>query len=398
MKGTIYLIADGGATFLLDAAPSFLYVHSVMVLLLTAFAFCYTGLVLACAAALARGRRDDHPAFRPAVSVVIAARNEEAALPRCLDAIARLTYPPALLEVIVVDDGSTDRTGEILHAAAGRLPYLRPVRAEQGGPLRGKVNALATGIEAASGEILLFTDADCRVPPGWVEETVRFYTGERVGLVAGFTLLGGTSLFARLQALDWLFLFSLASAALRLRFPITAVGNNLSVRRTAYDSVGGYRRIPFSVTEDFALFTAVTAAGWTARFPLHAPACVESTPCADLRQLYEQKKRWFLGGVGMTGMRRVFFGVAWMFFVLIVAAAWSGDWIAAGTAFAVKSAADMLLVLPTLRALGRRALLALLPIYEPFALAVTILFPPLVLLHPSVRWKDRTVQNEHAPR
>jgi hypothetical protein len=125
---------------------------------------------------------------------------------------------------------------------------------------------------------------------------------------------------------------------------------------------------------------------------------VESTPCADLRQLYEQKKRWFLGGVGMTGMRRVFFGVAWMFFVLIVAAAWSGDWIAAGTAFAVKSAADMLLVLPTLRALGRRALLALLPIYEPFALAVTILFPPLVLLHPSVRWKDRTVQNEHAPR
>jgi cellulose synthase/poly-beta-1,6-N-acetylglucosamine synthase-like glycosyltransferase len=300
--------------------------------------------------------------------------------------------------VVVVDDGSTDRTGELLRAAAARIPYLRPVTAGQAGPLHGKANALASGIEASTGEILLFTDADCRVPPGWVEATVRFYTGDRVGLVAGFTLLEGSSVFARLQALDWLVLFSLASAALRMRFPLTAVGNNLSVRRTAYASVGGYRQIPFSVTEDFALFKAVIAAGWTARFPLHAPACVKSTPCGSLAQLFGQKKRWFLGGVGMEGMRRVMFGIAYLFSGVLVAAACSGDPAAAATAFGVKAVADLLLVLPSLRAFRCRSLLGVFPVYELYLLAATLLFPPLVLLHPRVNWKNRTVGNEKAPR
>lgn len=398
MTGTIYFIGDGSATPLLDAAPAFQYVPSVMIILLAALTFCYTALVLACAIALARTPRGDNPSFRPAVSIIIAARNEEAALPGCLDALSRLRYPSGLLEIIVVNDGSTDRTESILQAAMQRIPHLRTVRAGQDGALQGKVNALAAGIEVSTGAILLFTDADCRVPPGWVEETVRWYSSERVGLVAGFTVLEGSSLFARLQALDWLVLFSLASAAVRLRFPITAVGNNLSVRRTAYDAVGGYTGIPFSVTEDYALFRAVTGAGWTVRFPLHPPACVRSTPCTDVRQVYGQKKRWYLGGTGMTGMRRVLFAVAYLFFLTLVVSACSGNWAGAALALAAKAASDVLLVLPALGAFRRRPLLWLFPLYEPYVLAATIVFPPLVLLHPRVEWKRRTVWNEKAPR
>jgi len=161
---------------------------STMVPLLLLLALLYAALVLLCAVALATGKWPAHPSFRPRVSIIIAARNEENVLPSCLEALGRLTYPRSLLDVVVVDDGSTDRTAAILRESAGHHSFLRYISAPQGGPLRGKVNALAHGIDASHGEILLFTDADCLVPPGWVEETVRFYAEEGVGLVAGFTV------------------------------------------------------------------------------------------------------------------------------------------------------------------------------------------------------------------
>jgi 1,2-diacylglycerol 3-beta-glucosyltransferase len=356
---------------------------------------CYGVPVIACAIALARTAREEKQRRQPAVSIIIAARDEEEALPGCLESLGRLTYPRGLLEVIIVDDGSTDRTGEILRSYCSRIPFLRYITA---GSPHGKVGALASGIEASSGEILMFTDADCLVPPGWVEETVRFYSSERIGLVAGFTLLEGKSGFARLQALDWVVLFSLASAAVQLRFPLTAVGNNLSVRRAAYDATGGYRSIPFSVTEDFALFKAVRAAGWDVRFPLHSPAMVRSSPCSTVRELLAQKKRWFLGGVGMEGTRRGLFILTYVFFAMMIFAACSGEAAAAGAALAAKTAADLFLVLPALRAFHRRSLLAMLLIYEVYAVATTLIFPPLVLLHPRVTWKNRRVANEKAPR
>jgi cellulose synthase/poly-beta-1,6-N-acetylglucosamine synthase-like glycosyltransferase len=306
-----------------------------------------------------------------------------------------LSYSQERLEVIVVDDGSTDRTAEIIRDHASRFSALRGIAA---GSQHGKVNALAAGVEASTGEILLFTDADCRVPERWVQETVRWYSDERVGLVAGFTHLEGTSLFARVQALDWCVLFSIAAAAVRLRLPITAVGNNLSVRRSAYLATGGYRNIPFSVTEDFALFRAVLAAGWDVRFPLERGALVESAPCATVREVFSQKKRWFLGGVGMQGVRRLLFVLGYAFTAMLVVAACTGNLTGAALGLLLKTGADAALVSPAVRMFGRRSLFALLPLYEVYSLAITLFFPPLVLLHPRVTWKDRTVRNARAPR
>lgn len=363
-------------------------------------AVCYAALLLLCAAAVrgARAHNGVRPPFHPAVSVIIAARNEEENLPSCLASLAALAYPADRLEIIVVDDGSDDRTPDLLRAATLRMPALRTLTAPPQGALRGKVNALAAGIGTSRGEILLFTDADCVVPPRWVEETVKAFGDHRVGIAGGFTVPEGRGWFAGLQALDWVVLFSLAAATVRLRFPVTAVGNNLAVRRAAYDAVGGYAAIPFSVTEDFALFRAVTAAGWEARFPLAPGACVLSRPCATAGELFRQKYRWFLGGRGFDTLQRALFGVAFLFCAMIAAAAAAGEAGALAAGLSVKAVADGLLALPALRALGRMRLLPLLPLFVVFSVATTLVFPPLVLLRPRVGWKGRTVANDEAPR
>ena len=69
------------------------------------------------------------------------------------------------------------------------------------GNMRGKANALAQGIRQSSGEILMFTDADCIVPPRWVRKTVQYFTDE-VGIVGGFTLLKANRTFEGIQSLD----------------------------------------------------------------------------------------------------------------------------------------------------------------------------------------------------
>jgi len=290
-----------------------------------------------------------HPSFRPAVSIIIAARNEEQNIRQCLESISRLSYPPHLLDVVFVDDRSTDSTHAIIQEFAQSHPHCRVIVAAEGSEhLRGKSNAVVQGIESSKGEFLLFTDADCVVPEYWVEETVGQYEDDTVGLVAGFTSLRPRSWFESMQALDWFFLYSVAAGVLRLNFPVTAVGNNLSVRRKAYDHVGGFRKIPFSVTEDYALFHAITSDGtYTARFALNEATLVESHGCETWAQLYRQKKRWFVGGRDMHASRLLVFGVAYLFNVLLLYAMLAPGVSFPWVALTLKVVPDFFMTLPS---------------------------------------------------
>jgi len=342
-----------------------------------------------------RARYPSKKSFRPTVSIIVAARNEEENIGRCLDSLSRLSYPAELMDIVVIDDRSTDKTEEIVqrHAAADSRIRL-VVAAPETGHLRGKTNAVTQGIEASEGEIILFTDADCEVPAGWVEETVKYYDSARVGIVAGFTALEAGSLFERIQTLDWFYLFSVAAATIRLRFPQTAVGNNLSVRRKAYDQVGGYRKIPFSVTEDYALFHAVTTeTDFEPRFPLDPLTLVTSKACSSWRQVHHQKVRWFTGGRDMTARSLIVFSISFLFNGLLIVglpAMWrEGFWLPV----LLKCVADLAMLLPAISVFGRWKLLPAFPLFEVYYTLYVLLYPPLVLTGRGVIWKERSFPN-----
>jgi cellulose synthase/poly-beta-1,6-N-acetylglucosamine synthase-like glycosyltransferase len=330
------------------------------------------------------------------VSVIIAARNEEHNIRRCLDAVLRLRYPQELLEVIIVNDRSTDATAAIVAEYAARCPFLKLYNAQPAtGQLHGKSNALSQGFAIAQGEIILMTDADCAVPPGWVADTVKYYTEESVGIVPGFTAIRATRLFEAMQTLDWFALFSVAAGGNRLGFPITAVGNNLSVRKKAYDAVGGYEGIPFSITEDYALFHAVTSStSYRAVFPLDPEMLVESEPCFTWRDLYNQRKRWFTGGRDMNLASIALFAVAWAFHAAMLAAFVVLPLPLACLALGLKVGADVILALPAMFAFRRWELLPAFPVYELYYFLYVLVFPVVVLGGSGkVVWKERTIKN-----
>jgi 1,2-diacylglycerol 3-beta-glucosyltransferase len=331
--------------------------------------------------------------FRPRVAIIVAARNEERNIGRCLDSLLKLEYPAELLDIVIVDDGSTDLTAEIIKSYAERHSHIQLLHAgSPAGHLRGKTNAVARAFDIARGEIVMLTDADCIVPPRWVDETVKYYVDEKVGLVPGFTEIAWQTPFHAMQTMDWFSLFSVAAATTKLGVPLTAVGTNFSVRRSAYDAVGGYRAIPFSITEDYALFHAVTATGrYRASFPLDAGGLVLSEPCRTWRELYGQRKRWFSGGSGMELSVLAVFLPGWALHLLIPAGFLFGHNDAALMALALKLGADFLLALPALIAFRRLSLLWVFPLFEVYFFLYVLIFPPISFLSREVRWKGRDI-------
>lgn len=366
--------------------------NRVFVIVLLVLACAYAAGILFFTTGAFLARYPFNRAARLRVSVIIAARNEEHNIRRCLDAVVRLRYPRELLEVILVNDRSTDATADIVREYSARCPFLRLVNARPGaGQLKGKANALSQGIAVATGEIILMTDADCAVPPGWIDETVKYYVDDTVGIVPGFTAIRASKLFEAIQTLDWFALFSVAAGANRLGFPVTAVGNNLSVRRAAYDAVGGYESIPFSITEDYALFHAVTATTkYRACFPLDPETLVVSEPCPGWRDLYRQRKRWFSGGRDMNFQSIAMFGAAWLLHAGLIA----GLAVASGplvwTAAAIKIGVDFLLCIPSLFTFKRWDLLPAFPVYEIYYFLYVLIFPVIVLARGDVVWKERS--------
>jgi len=327
----------------------------------------------------------------PRVSVIIAARDEEESIGRCLASISRIDYPKDLLQVIVVDDHSTDRTAEIVTAFAGRDPRITLVSAgAPTGHLRGKTNALVCGIDQSDGDILMFTDADCEVPQGWVAGTVRYYADGSRDLVAGFIRVKSAGWFEAIQAIDWLMLLSAASAAAHLGFPVTAVGNNLSVRRSAYDRVGGFAELPFSITEDFALFRAVTAGRpKAAAIPLDPDTVITTDACPDPGSLIRQRKRWFVGGRAMSADRLLLLAIVGAVNLAALAGWTVLDPAVWASVVLLKTTADFLLVFPSVRLLRMQRLMRYWIPFQIYLPLYLLIFPIAALLSPDVSWKNR---------
>ncbi|MCJ8163322.1 glycosyltransferase [Pontibacter sp. E15-1] len=234
---------------------------------------------------------------QPRVSILIAARNEEHTILRCLQAISRLDYPQDRLEVLIGDDASTDATRAVVEAFIRDRPNFACLSiGQEVGHTRGKANVLAQLTDHTTTDFFLFTDADVAVPPQWVRAMLA-QMQEGVGVVTGITSIAGDSLWARLQALDWLYVLGLMQVVSDLRLPVSTMGNNMLLRRQAYEAVGGFGGIPFSLTEDIAIFNAIIKKGWGFRNIYSRSVLALSTPAASISSFLHQRKRWMRGAM-----------------------------------------------------------------------------------------------------
>lgn len=337
-----------------------------------------------------RKRKAPYPFTQlPKVTVVIAAKDEETNLPDCLESVVKLDYPSNLLEVIVVNDQSTDKTPSVIDTYAERYPFVKRVDAAEDSKMRGKANALSQGINAARGEFIFLTDADCSVPVTWISGTLKHFD-ESIGIVGGVTLISKTeNLISGAQALDWDFLLSVGAGAATIGKPVACLGNNLAFRKQAYDDVGGYRNIKFSVTEDYALFKAIADSGkWDYCYPMDKQTKVDTLPVKTLKEVFAQRKRWATGGkdTGLFGVITLAPGFL-LHWAIIASAALSPS--VFPLLLLLKLILDGLFLIPTLRHYGKIAHLKFMLYFEIYYLIYVAILPFSVYLGKAITWKGR---------
>jgi poly-beta-1,6-N-acetyl-D-glucosamine synthase len=224
---------------------------------------------------------------QPFVSVIVAAYCEEAVIERTLAALLALDYPNR--EIIVVDDGSTDRTVEILrpYAADGRIRLLEKRHNE------GKAMALNDAIPIARGDIVTIVDADIQPLPDTLRHLVGHFRHGRVAAVAGNPQVTNTSsLLAKMQATEFASIVSVLRRAQRVWGRILTVsGAVCAFRKSAMVDVGLFD--PEMATEDIAMTWKLQRRFYDVRYEPRAVVAMQVPE--TLSGLYRQRKRWATG-------------------------------------------------------------------------------------------------------
>ena len=181
------------------------------------------------------------------LSVIIPARNEEANMGALLQSIAAQTYPKTLLEVIVVDDNSTDRTASI----AKEFPFVKLISLKEDSINSYKKKAIEIGVAAASGDLVITTDADCITQPNWLSIIEAFYRETNsVFIVAPVAIDFRLSLVHLFQSMDFMVLQGVTGASVHRQMLTMCNGANLAYERKAFFSVNGFSGIDHIASGD----------------------------------------------------------------------------------------------------------------------------------------------------
>ena len=229
----------------------------------------------------------DHPDYKPDVSVLIPAYNEEAAILNTVQSALASKYPR--LEVIVVDDGSKDRTAELVRDNFGRDPRVRLIT--QGN--HGKPSALNHGLAEASGEIIISIDADTIVDPDAVPRLVRHFADPKVGAVAGnVKVMNRNRWITRWQALEYITSQNLEKRAFDLLNCIPVVPGAVGAwRAEVLRSSNGFSGD--TVAEDTDLTLTIRRNGWKILYDEDAIGRTEVPETVNT--LVRQRFRWTFG-------------------------------------------------------------------------------------------------------
>jgi biofilm PGA synthesis N-glycosyltransferase PgaC len=223
------------------------------------------------------------------VSVLVPAYNEEDAIEGTIRAVFNLDYPN-LLEVIAINDGSKDKTLEILKKLRKEFPKLKILDKKNS----GKADSMNQALKIAKGELIAVVDSDSFPRKDALVKSVGYFDDKKIGIVTVPILARNkSSFFEKLQAIDWVVVAFTRKLMEKIDSIFVTPGPLAIYRREAILSTGGFD--PKNMTEDIEMTWHVLKNGWKIRMCLDTEATTLDP--TKFKPWFKQRQRWVMGGM-----------------------------------------------------------------------------------------------------
>lgn len=230
------------------------------------------------------------------VTVVVVARNEEKNIAHCLNSVVNQQYDKRLLEVIVVDDYSSDATYAIANDYCARYNFIKCIRSDAPqSTIAFKKYALDMAIKQSKGELIVTTDADCHMGLNWINTLVGYYQKHKPAMIIGPVKIDAdNSLFQKFQTVEFAGLTVVTAVTAYLNKPLMCNGANLAYTRLAYEQVQGFAQInKIASGDDVLLMNKIHKAfPGKIKFIKNKEAIVSTGAISGFCEFINQRIRW----------------------------------------------------------------------------------------------------------
>ncbi len=252
------------------------------------------------------------------ISVIVAARNEERYIGDCLNSLLNQDYPQHLFEIIVVDDYSEDNTLNVIHQIndihqkKNKKVQLKIISLQDASSIPDKniisykKLAIQQAIEAATGTLIVTTDADCVAGEKWILTIAAYYETYHPKMLAGpVKFCKTTTWLERWQALDLCGMMAITAGAISNRFPNMCNGANLAYEKKAFEEVNGFSGIDnHPGGDDVMLMLKISKKKpGSIHFLRSQNAIVQTQPVNTFSELFQQRLRWLSKGTAFSDWR-----------------------------------------------------------------------------------------------
>jgi cellulose synthase/poly-beta-1,6-N-acetylglucosamine synthase-like glycosyltransferase len=358
----------------------------ICILLLIAFPY-FTFIICFTVGWMKPGGSGNSTGLTTRISLLIPARNEEENILNCLDDIVKQDYPTHLLEVIIADDHSTDKTALMVSEFIRSHPDI-PFRLLQdpgADPFRAnKKQLIEFAIAHSTGDLIITTDADIHAEASWISSLAAYYETNRPKMILGpVSFHHEKSLFSKVQSLEFLGLMGVTGGSCRIGRPLMCNGANLAYERTAFNSVGGFKdNLGYSSGDDVFLMLKIKNhfGAASVRFLKSAEAIVRTEAKISFHDFIQQRLRWVSKNKGLKdGFLLVVAVITWLFNASLLVAIIGGFYQSpffclALILFLLKLGVEFPLLLMTSRWFGKTKFL----VYYPFAQVLNIFYVAVI--------------------
>ncbi len=336
------------------------------------------------------------------VSVIIPARNEEDNIVHCLRSLSKQSYPKALIEIIVINDYSTDKTAERVRTfPASNIKLINLSDRLNGTSINSyKKKAIETAIGAASGELIITTDADCTAAPGWIKHLAACYAVNQPALIAApVKIVTNSSLLSIFQSIDFLTLQGITGASVHKKFHAMCNGANLAYQKKAFYEVKGFANIDKKASgDDMMLMHKIVKKYPEGAFFIKAGAAIVSTqPALTWKAFLNQRIRWASKAGSyddkrITAVLLLVYLLNLFVLVFLIAGIWNVTWL---LIFLLLVVSKTVIEYPFVRTVAsffkQQSLMVYFPLLQPLHILYTVVAGWLGIFG-TYEWKSRKVK------